>query len=822
MTSAPVDVTLARVRRLVRAVGWSTADQVFAAGSNLVVTVAVARFAGAEALGRYSIVFAVYLLVLGFSRSLAGEPMIARPRAGGSGPGQVGESAGLTVVLGLATAAGLVCALAGTTLGRAELVLLGLGLPVALWQDQLRYTAFRRLRTDVACLMDGAWLVCSAAGWVLLSRSDEVDVVGRAVAVWVCGALLGAVVGAAVLGVRPAPFRSARRWWSREARPLSLPLLGDSLVTGLAGQAFVFVVGWLSTEEALGLLRAGQVYFGPLGLLLTALATSAVPRIARRRRPVDRRMMVGLVAMMTAASVVVSLAVLAASGLLHRLFFADRLSVPASLLLPLAAQSTLAGTAAALMIVAKTRGRGGDLVRSRLLSAVVGTSLLVAATAAWGAAGAAWAAAVQTLWYVTDLGLRTWRDIGPDAGRASVLDRAVPEGCRRRLKVVVVVGGVPADPRFLEHAAQAVDLVVYRSDWLQPGATSAKEVPASLRVRTFRPLVRSRRGHLAFVYRGLDAALSRDRPDVVHVVSEPWGLLAVQAAGWVRRRPGTALVLHGCDTIWHHGGAVERLARRLLVRRTLPVTSAWLAENSTALALARPLLPVGAVLRRVHTNSRDDRVFRVPTEEERRAAREALGLPVDAEVVTMLGRLVPEKGVGTLLEAFTALATDRPGAKLVVAGEGPCGDLFTGHGDGVRRLGTVPYPDGVVDLLRAADVVACPSWSTPRWEDQGPRVLIEAMMSGCIPVGTRSGGIPELLDGVGILVAQRDATDLARGLSEALRTAARREPRHMVAEHAREVYSASAVAEQLVDAWRAAFSGRTGPRVASGVGGGAR
>lgn len=50
-----------------------------------------------------------------------------------------------------------------------------------------------------------------------------------------------------------------------------------------------------------------------------------------------------------------------------------------------------------------------------------------------------------------------------------------------------------------------------------------------------------------------------------------------------------------------------------------------------------------------------------------------------------------------------------------------------------------------------------------------PNVLCEAMLSGCVPVGSPVGGIPELLEGVGWLVSRPDPQEIAEALSQALR-----------------------------------------------------
>jgi glycosyltransferase involved in cell wall biosynthesis len=378
----------------------------------------------------------------------------------------------------------------------------------------------------------------------------------------------------------------------------------------------------------------------------------------------------------------------------------------------------------------------------------------------------------------------------------------------RKLRVGVVCGVLPMDVRHLETAARKVELSVYRSRWVAPGVSTSNGLPRSVVVREFMPMVRSSRGHLAFMYRGLHRALNNDRPDVVHVVSEPWGLLAVQTAAWVRANPGARLVLHGCDTTWHHGGAAEQWFRRCLLTRTLPSTHAWVAENGKALALAaRNGLPASSMRARIHTNPRNGELFRPPAAAERAHARAALKVAPDSVAVGLLGRLVPEKGVRLFLDAAESLLRDGFPGQFFVAGEGPLSDEVRQRASPwLVPLGQLPHPGGVLQLFQALDVLACPSLTTSSWEDQGPRSLLEAMMCGCIPVGTPTGAIPEMLDGHGVLADSTNPRAVAEAIASAAAVSSDTVQRLELSSWAHSLYSADAVADQLVELWRAVAS----------------
>jgi glycosyltransferase involved in cell wall biosynthesis len=368
----------------------------------------------------------------------------------------------------------------------------------------------------------------------------------------------------------------------------------------------------------------------------------------------------------------------------------------------------------------------------------------------------------------------------------------------------MLFGGLPVDVRYLELVAQEVRLTAYCSTWLPARIPTASVPPRGVPVRRLRPVVRAERGHLAFCYAGLRSALDADRPDVVHVLSEPWGLLAVQAARWVRTNPPARLVLHGCDTIWHHGSRSEQLVRRSLLRRTLPTTHAWAAESGKALGVARRNgLPAASRTARIHTNPRDAATFRRPDPGERARARAGLGLVDNRPAIGILGRLVPEKGIRLFLDAADALQRQGFPGRFLVAGDGPLRDEVQRRAtDHLRPLGGLAHPVGVQTFFHALDVITCPSLTTPDWEDQGPRSLLEAMMCGCIPVGTPTGAIPEMLAGHGVLAESVTAPAVAHAIGQAAAIAADPARADDLARWAQSIYSSDAGARQLVDLWR--------------------
>jgi glycosyltransferase involved in cell wall biosynthesis len=171
---------------------------------------------------------------------------------------------------------------------------------------------------------------------------------------------------------------------------------------------------------------------------------------------------------------------------------------------------------------------------------------------------------------------------------------------------------------------------------------------------------------------------------------------------------------------------------------------------------------------------RDPERLGEPSRKRRAAARAALGLTQDGDVVVTVGRQEFQKGQRHLLEAFARLAAARPEAVLLVAGrEGHASaDLETfraglGVGDRVRLLG---HRTDVPEILAAADVFAFPSL----YEGFGGAV-IEAMALGLPVVASDLPALHEVVEAerTGVLVPPGSAADLASAIGGLLDDPAR-------------------------------------------------
>jgi len=128
------------------------------------------------------------------------------------------------------------------------------------------------------------------------------------------------------------------------------------------------------------------------------------------------------------------------------------------------------------------------------------------------------------------------------------------------------------------------------------------------------------------------------------------------------------------------------------------------------------------------------------------------------------GRLVPEKGITDLVDAFLRMTVS---AELVLFGDGP---LRPGIERGSSRIKVVAdlTHERMAEAYAAIDLLVLPSRSTPTWEEQFGRVLVEALSCGVPVLGSDSGEIPWVIrtTGGGEVFPEGDVTALASLLDD--------------------------------------------------------
>jgi phosphatidylinositol alpha-1,6-mannosyltransferase len=218
----------------------------------------------------------------------------------------------------------------------------------------------------------------------------------------------------------------------------------------------------------------------------------------------------------------------------------------------------------------------------------------------------------------------------------------------------------------------------------------------------------------------------------------PLGLI-----GPALRRP-YAVLLHGAEVT-----VPGRLpASRGLLARVLRHASLLIAAGPYPAAQARRLAP--SPIEVIPPGVDLDR-FRPLDLDARAAVRRSFGLPADGRLVVSVSRLVPRKGMDTLIAATRSLAPSRPDLTVAIAGAGRDRRRLArlSRGAPVRLLGRVPDAR-LADLYGAADVFAMvcrDRWGGLEQEGFGI-VFLEASACGVPQVAGDSGGAADaVVDG---------------------------------------------------------------------------
>ena len=177
------------------------------------------------------------------------------------------------------------------------------------------------------------------------------------------------------------------------------------------------------------------------------------------------------------------------------------------------------------------------------------------------------------------------------------------------------------------------------------------------------------------------------------------------------------------------------------------------------------------------------------------------GIEPHERVVLFVGRLVPQKGVDSLIKAIPLIASRHRNVKFLISGDGwsrgYLEDLAkrTGFGNRIRFLGFIPDSE-LPKLIASADVLVVPSIYEPFGI-----VALEGMAAGTPVVAANVGGLAEIIEHekTGVLVYPGNPESIAWGVNRVLS-----DPgfSRWITENAKnkvkEVYSWNAIAEKTV------------------------
>ncbi len=151
--------------------------------------------------------------------------------------------------------------------------------------------------------------------------------------------------------------------------------------------------------------------------------------------------------------------------------------------------------------------------------------------------------------------------------------------------------------------------------------------------------------------------------------------------------------------------------------------------------------------------------------------RQDLGLPADAPLIAMVGRIAPWKGQHIFIEAFAHLRQHMPDAHALIIGDAGTGRDQQYKEALIARSLEMHLQDHLLWLGHRSDIpsilmncdllVHCSVEPEPFG-----RVIIEGMAAGVPVIGSRAGGVPEIIDHEvnGLLTPPGDIAALAAAM----------------------------------------------------------
>ncbi|ROR98825.1 glycosyltransferase involved in cell wall biosynthesis [Sinobacterium caligoides] len=216
-------------------------------------------------------------------------------------------------------------------------------------------------------------------------------------------------------------------------------------------------------------------------------------------------------------------------------------------------------------------------------------------------------------------------------------------------------------------------------------------------------------------------------------------------------------------SVYHGMFQFKRLGRRLLARVVLNDRWKFVAVSH---AVKVDLIASGVAEKHVEViyNALDSDKMRKNLF-SREDARCRLGLQEEDLVIGTIGRVSKVKGHCYLLEAFSTLQV-YPHAKLLIIGGGPLEAALWQQAEKLgiseRLVITGMVPDAY-RLLPGLDYFVMSSLS-----EGLPIAMLEAICAGLTVVGTRAGGIPELITRDEFIAERQSAGSLAASLKKVL------------------------------------------------------
>lgn len=250
--------------------------------------------------------------------------------------------------------------------------------------------------------------------------------------------------------------------------------------------------------------------------------------------------------------------------------------------------------------------------------------------------------------------------------------------------------------------------------------------------------------------------LKDEKPDIIHIEEEPWSLVVFQVILYKKLLKLKSKII---VFTWENIIRKYRMIARIIEKFVLSNIDFVIAGSNDAKSV---LIAKGVKENKIEVFPQ----IGVDISDNIGTA------PKDCFTIGFIGRLVEEKGIRTLLDAFLRLqacseqSETKTKLKLLIIGEGTLKDEITNFAkknsleDKIITTGVIPH-DEVKNYFQYIDVLVLPSITKKEWKEQFGHVIIEAFAYNVSVIGSSSGSIPEVIGEAGLIFNEGDDKDLS-------------------------------------------------------------
>ncbi|MCK4650904.1 glycosyltransferase family 4 protein [Candidatus Babeliales bacterium] len=135
-----------------------------------------------------------------------------------------------------------------------------------------------------------------------------------------------------------------------------------------------------------------------------------------------------------------------------------------------------------------------------------------------------------------------------------------------------------------------------------------------------------------------------------------------------------------------------------------------------------------------------------------------------------IGRLIKEKGIFTLIDAFVLIKKKFCNWNLLIVGDGKDKKDFVNYVCKKKLMDRIEFRppvchEEVVSIFHQIEIFVLPSYDIEKWREQFGHVLIEAMSCKVPVIGSTGGYIPNVIGDAGLIFEQKNEKKLAKCLN---------------------------------------------------------